>query len=131
MSSRVLDVGNCDPDFAAIQEMIESRFAAVVSRATRRVDAIAALRQEEFGLVLVNRKLDIDYTDGLEVIKAIKNDPQLGHLPCMLVTNFVEHQQQAVVEGALTGFGKDHLHDEATFARLAQILTSKSTSQGY
>lgn len=128
MSGHVLDVGNCDPDFAAIQVMIQGRFDAVVSRATKLDDALALLRNEEFDLVLVNRKLDIDYTDGLDVIKAIKSDPELGHLPCMLVTNFDEHQQLAVAAGALPGFGKDHLRDEATFTRLARILAVKQTS---
>ena len=33
---------------------------------------------EPFDLVLVNRKLDSDYSDGLEIIKQIKADPNAG-----------------------------------------------------
>ena len=44
-------------------------------------DALAALGREKFDLVMVNRKLDADYSDGLEIIRRIKADPQVGRHP--------------------------------------------------
>ncbi len=57
-------------------------------------------------LVTINRKLDRDYSDGLEVAKAIKADSQLSSVPIMLVTNYEEHQQAAIEVGCVRGFGK-------------------------
>ncbi len=71
---------------------------------------------------MVNRKLDIDYTDGLEIIRQIKADPQLAAVPCMLVTNYAEHQQAAVAAGAEPGFGKLELGSPETRAKLARFL---------
>jgi len=121
---RVLDVGNCVPDHAAIRGMLESQFHADVVQADGLDDALAALRKEPFYLVLVNRKLDQDYSDGLDVIKRIKADAKLKSIPCMLLTNYPDQQQTAVAAGDEYGFGKKSLYDKETHERLAQFLTS-------
>lgn len=73
--------------------------------------------------MLINRKLDIDYNDGLEILKAIKADPQLAAMSVMLVTNYPEHQQTAVAAGAVPGFGKDSLRSPQTVERLAKFCS--------
>lgn len=123
MSKRVLDIGNCAPDHRAIVAMIESNFDAHVRQADQWDDAAAQLRSQSFDLVLVNRKLDIDYSDGLEVIRRIKQDPQLKSLPVMLVTNFAEYQQQAVQARAADGFGKLSLRAPDTLKKLEPFLS--------
>jgi CheY-like chemotaxis protein len=122
MSKRVLDVGNCVPDHAAIRSMLERSFGAEVAQTHGPDDTLAAVRQQRFDLVLVNRKLDQDYSDGLEIIRAIKQDPQLASLPCMLITNYPDQQKTAVAAGAEYGFGKKELYAEATQERLSKIL---------
>ncbi|MHB8969211.1 MAG: response regulator [Pirellulaceae bacterium] len=122
MSKRVLDIGNCVPDHHAICALIESNFEAQVCQADQWDDAAAQLRAHAFDLVLVNRRLDIDYSDGLEVIRRIKQDPQLKSLPVMLVTNFAEYQQQAVQAGAVEGFGKQSLRSPDTLQKLEPFL---------
>jgi CheY-like chemotaxis protein len=122
MAKRVLDIGNCVPDHRAIVAMIEANFDAQVWQADRWEDAVEQLQSQPFDLVLVNRKLDIDYSDGLELIRRIKQDPQLTALPVMLVTNFAEYQQQAVQAGAVEGFGKQSLRDPGTVEKLARFL---------
>src|SRR5260221_10716061 len=103
---RVLDVGQCPPDHGSIRRLIEDRFAAEVVQAHDARETLAQLRAGKFDLVLINRKLDADYSDGLEIIQQIKADPQLADTPVMLVTNYPEHQQLAVAAGAELGFGK-------------------------
>ncbi len=105
--------------------MLERSFRADVAQADGLSDALAALRNKSFDLVLVNRKLDADYSDGLDVIKAIKADSQLKSVPCMLITNYPDQQQVAVAAGAEYGFGKKGLHAEPTQARLAKFLNEK------
>jgi two-component system chemotaxis response regulator CheY len=126
MTKRVLDVGNCVPDHAAIRGMLQRSFGAEVVQVDGPDDALAALRKEPFDLVVVNRKLDQDYSDGLDVIKAIKADAKLASVPCMLITNYPDQQQTAVAAGAEYGFGKKELQSDETQARLAKFLSPKS-----
>ncbi len=123
MPKQVLDVGNCGPDHAAISATLMRHFAVDVFQADEASSALAILRREKIDLVLVNRKLDVDYSDGTEVIKQIKADPDFARIPIMLVTNHDEYQQAAVALGASFGFGKLALNDPSTHARLAKFLT--------
>jgi CheY-like chemotaxis protein len=122
MSKRVLDVGQCAPDHAAIRRLVQGTFGAEVVQADRLDDALAALRRESFNLVLINRKLDVDYSDGIEILRAIKNDSALASTPVMLVTNYPEHQQAAIAAGAEPGFGKAELGTGSTREKLARFL---------
>lgn len=122
MPKRVLDVGNCAPDHAAIRGMLVRDFGAEVVQADEGRDALAQLHAGTFDLVLINRKLDIDYSDGIEILKQIKADPALAEIPVMLITNYPEHQQAAVAAGARTGFGKLELHKPETRHKLAEVL---------
>lgn len=122
MAKRVLDVGNCGVDHSAIRGMLEQSFQAEVVQADGPEDALALLKKNSFDLVLVNRKLDRDYSDGLDIIKALKADPQLASVPCMLITNYPDQQAIAVAAGAEYGFGKKELRGPATHERLARFL---------
>jgi len=118
MAKRVLDVGQCVPDHTAIRRLLESNFGATVIQAHDAEETLQALRTSRFDLVLINRKLDLDYSDGIEILRQIKADPELADVPVMLVTNYPEHQQLAVQAGGVEGFGKAELHRPETIARL-------------
>ncbi len=83
-------------DHGSIRWLIERSFSAQVEQAHDADEALAALRAQRFDLVLVNRKLDVDSSDGLELIRRIKADRQLAATPVMLVTNYPQYQQQAI-----------------------------------
>jgi len=117
MVKRVLDVGNCVPDHAAIRSLLERTFGAEVVQTHGPEDTLAELQAGVFDLVLVNRKLDQDYSDGLDIIKAIKGDTALARTPVMLITNYEDHQQAAVAAGAQPGFGKLSLSSPQTLER--------------
>jgi two-component system chemotaxis response regulator CheY len=125
MRKRVLDVGQCAPDHVAIRRLVQGTFGAEVVQADRLDDALAALRREPFDLVLVNRKLDVDYSDGIEIVQAIKADSALASTPVMLVTNYPEHQQAAIAAGAEPGFGKAELGLAATREKLGRFLDAQ------
>ena len=122
MPKRVLDVGQCVPDHASIRRLIEDNFDAEVVQTHGPEDTLAQLRSGEFHLVLINRKLDHDDTDGVDILRQIKADATLRHLPVMLITNFDEHHQIALDAGGTDGFGKAELNHPATRERLAAIL---------
>ena len=119
---RVLDVGNCVPDHSSIKSFLSKQFGCEVLQADGAQDALAALRSGPVDLVLVNRKLDMNYTDGIDVIRQIKADADLADVPAMLITNYDEHQQAAMEIGALRGFGKLELAKPETVERLQPIL---------
>jgi CheY-like chemotaxis protein len=122
MTKRVLDVGNCMADHGSISRLLGSTFQAEVVQAHGWSDASQQLQQGRFDLVLVNRILDGDGSEGLEIIRRIKQDERLGDTPVMMITNFEEHQQRAILAGAEPGFGKQQLHAPDTTTRLGQFL---------
>jgi CheY-like chemotaxis protein len=114
MPKTLLDCGNCGPDFNAVRQMATANFGASVLQSHAVEDTLQMLRTRQIDLVTVNRKLDRDYSDGLEVIKAIKADAEIASVPVMLVTNYEEHQQTAIEAGCVRGFGKLAINEPAT-----------------
>ena len=122
MTRQVLDVGNCALDHAAICHFLTRHFDCRVFQAHDGKQTLERLELEDYALVLVNRKLDRDHSDGIEIIRQIKADPQLADRRVMLVTNFAEHQDAAVALGAERGFGKLELENPETVERLQPFL---------
>jgi two-component system chemotaxis response regulator CheY len=122
MPKRVLDVGQCGPDHATIRSYLTSNFDCEVVQVDSGQDALTQLKNGPFDLVLVNRKLDADYSDGIEVIRTLKADAETAGVPVMLVTNYPEHQDEAVAAGAIRGFGKLEYGNPETRERLAAVL---------
>ena len=126
MSRRVLSVGQCGPDHGSISRFLKSKFDVTIETADTIVDAMHDLRGSRYDLVLVNRKLDADYSDGSELIRLMQADPELAQVPVMLVSNYAEHQENAVALGAVAGFGKNDVGSSAAAARLEPYLGSAS-----
>jgi len=118
----VLDVGNCNPDHAAIAAMLKRQFQVEVLRADQQSDMLKCLEGQPVDLILINRKLDIDYSDGIEILRYLKSDSNYASIPVMLITNYPEHQQQAMALGAEPGFGKLELNKPETTQKLANVL---------
>jgi len=106
MTRRVLDVGQCNPDHSTITQFLTANFDVEVVRAHLFDDAMEQLRSGRFDLVLVNRLLDQDHSEGSEVIKAMQADAGLKTTPVMLVSNFADAHESAVALGGKYGFGK-------------------------
>ena len=58
MSGKVLSVGQCRPDNAAIGHFLKSNFEVEVLTADLPADCMQTLASETVDLVLINRKLD-------------------------------------------------------------------------
>lgn len=122
MPKRVVDVGNCSPDHSSIVRLLKAHFDVQVIQCHELSDTLAEIKQNRPDLVLINRKLDIDYSDGLVILKAIKSNPDLKSIPVMLISNYEEHQQTAVACGAIPGFGKKQYQQPQTLERLTAVL---------
>jgi CheY-like chemotaxis protein len=123
--ARVLDVGNCDPDHHSIRSMLTGHFAVEVDRVMFVDEALAALRRSEYDLVLVNRLIFDDGSDGIALVRAMRGDPA-QKTPVMLVSNFDDAQQAAVAAGAARGFGKASLGTATTLALLGRFLPARA-----
>lgn len=126
----VLDVGNCGPDHASISALLRKHFDVEILRADQAEDTFSCLQKHRVDLILINRKLDIDYSDGIEILKKLKQNETTQDIPAMLITNYPEHQHQAVALGALVGFGKLELASPETLARLKSVLQPNEANAG-
>jgi CheY-like chemotaxis protein len=122
MSKYVLSVGQCGPDHAAISRFLKSHFDVMITSADSASETLDLLQKRAFDLVLINRKLDLDYSDGLEIIRLMKSRPDLSSIPVMLVSNYADAHAAAVALGAISGFGKQELTIGETADRLRAYL---------
>lgn len=122
MSKRVLNVGQCVPDHGSISRFLHSHFDVVIEKIDSGPETLDRLRKEACDLVLINRKLDADYSDGTDILRQIKADAELANVPVMIVSNYKESQENAVAMGAEYGFGKAELGASDVIARLEPFL---------
>jgi two-component system chemotaxis response regulator CheY len=128
MPKRILDVGQCGPDHATIRSYFTRNFDCEVVQTHGPDDTLAQLKSGRFDLVLINRKLDADYTDGMDILKKIKADASIADVPVMIVTNYAEHQDAAVAAGAVRGFGKLEYDKPETRDKIAAALERKQNN---
>ena len=128
MTKKVLSVGSCSFDNHAIGRLVSANFDAELTAASLPDEALEMLRGGEYDLVLVNRKLEVDSSDGVDVVKRVKSDPQLADGPVMLLSSFPEAQEAAVKAGAEPGFGKAQLDRPETVKKLARFLGAESAT---
>jgi len=126
---RVLDVGQCGVDHASIRSLISANFRADVDRVASIEGALAMLRERRYDLVLVNRIIDADGSEGIELIHGVRQEAPLRDMPIMLVSNYPDAQAEAVAAGARPGFGKAELYHKATSDRLAEFLPRKAARE--
>ncbi|QDT27012.1 hypothetical protein Pan153_12020 [Gimesia panareensis] len=122
MTKRVLSVGQCLPDASALSRFLNKHFEVQIEEADVEQDTLQKLKDTAYDLVMINRKLDADYSDGIELMQKIKNTPDVKPCTLMLVSNYVEYQEQAVGVGAAYGIGKNEYRDPETVARLQPYL---------
>jgi CheY-like chemotaxis protein len=119
----ILSVGQCRPDSAAISHFLTSHFDVTVLTSDSAIDATTILRQQKVDLVLVNRRLDADGSDGMKIIESIAQDADIPATRVMLVSNFEEWQEKAVAMGAQPGFGKAQLNSDVARERVEAALS--------
>ncbi len=123
---RVLAVGNCAADNGAIRSLIERHFDAELDAAPDIDRALRLLRGGRFDLVLVNRIVDVSDEQGVDLVRAMRADPEFADTPVMLISNLPGAQAEAESAGARPGFGKATLNSSETIERLAACLPRKA-----
>jgi CheY-like chemotaxis protein len=120
MSIRVLSIGQCAADHAAISRVLADQFQAAVIPVDNEEQAALELRRAPVSLVLVNRIFDADGRSGLEFIRRWKE--QEPHIAIMLVSNYEDAQTDAREAGAVPGFGKAALGQPHMLDRVRPYL---------
>ncbi len=112
------------PLFVQVHELLARHWGVQLAYRFFYLDTLDILRRESVDLVLINRKLDADYSDGMDIIRTLKADPKLAATPVMLISNFEDAQKEAVEAGAVPGFGKAELSSERARECVARVLES-------
>ena len=123
---KVLSVGQCNPDHNSIKNYFETNFDCKITRIDSTEDALSELRKNSYDLVLVNRKLDIDYTDGTVLVVEMQKDSSMKQIPIMLISNYPEYQKEAIVLGAVPGIGKLEYGTDFAFQKVSKYLPPKT-----
>ena len=118
----VLSVGQCGLDHSVLSRYLSEHFNAEVVRVQTEADAVRRLEQTAYDLILVNRKLDVDGSDGVEIVRRLQASAQFAQCPVMLVSNYADAQSAAVEAGAALGFGKSAYDDPNVRDRLGRFL---------
>jgi CheY-like chemotaxis protein len=121
----VLDVGNCDPDHGMIRGMLTEHFDVTIDRVMFVDDALARMREKKYDLVLCNRLIFDDDSEGIELLKRAKADPALAAAPIMMISNFADAQSASIAAGGEPGFGKANVSNAGTISLLAKYLPRK------
>jgi DNA-binding NarL/FixJ family response regulator len=122
MSIRILDVGQCGFDGPRMADLFRTKLSAEVDQARTADEAKRQLASAKYDVVLVNRVMAADGSSGLDLIADLVKHGNTT--PCMLVSDMDDAQEQAVKAGAVRGFGKANIEDQATLDLI------KSTASG-
>lgn len=126
MPARVLDVGNCDPDHGSIRRMLTDHFDITLDRVMFVDDALDKMRTQRYDLVLFNRLIFDDSSEGIELLRQAKADAALSATPVMMISNYPEAQAASVAAGGVPGFGKATVSSPQTIDLLTKYLPRRS-----
>ena len=120
MAKTILDVGQCGYDGPRMTRMLESSVGVNVDTADSIEEAIEKLAADQYDLVLVNRKLAFEGTQGVDLIREMKDAGD--ETPVMLVSDRPDAQREAESIGALHGFGKSQMTSPGTIKLIKDAL---------
>ena len=112
MNKTILDVGQCGYDGPRMTKMLRAKVGVHVDAADTLAEAGEKITAKRYDLVLVNRELAFEGTEGLDLIRAMRDSGT--DTPVMLVSDKPDAQAEAERLGAVHGFGKSALDDPAT-----------------
>lgn len=118
----VLDVGNCDPDHAMIRGMLTRHFDVEIDRVMFVADALERMRLRAYDLVMFNRLIFDDGSEGLELVRRAGQDATVHAAPIMMISNFDAAQSACVTAGGVRGFGKKAVETADALDALSKYL---------
>ena len=80
---------------------------------------------QQFDLIMINRLMDLDRSEGMAILHELKSNPQTENTPAMIISDYQDAQEAAVAAGASPGFGKARLDTPQTFELLSNFLQAE------
>lgn len=125
MSARVLVVDDILPNVKLLEAKLSSQYYDVLT-ATSGGEALEKVKKESPDIVLLD--IMMPGMDGFEVCKKIKEDPELSHIPVVMVTALTDAADR--VRGLEVGaddFLSKPVNDIALMARVRSLVRLKMT----
>jgi CheY-like chemotaxis protein len=119
MAIKILDVGQCGFDGPRMEALWHRQLGATVERCDSGPQAVQRVGENDYDIILVNRILAKDGSSGLEVIRDLMGTGT--KTPVMLVSDRSDAQDAAVALGAVRGFGKAELGQQATLDLVQRV----------
>ena len=122
---KLLIVGQCDFDYQRISFVLSKIYDIEFHRADSFDDAIQKSLDQQFDLIMINRLMDLDRSEGMAILHELKSNPQTENTPAMIISDYQDAQEAAVAAGASPGFGKARLDTPQTFELLSNFLQAE------
>ena len=125
---KIMIVDDCLTTRKLLGHYLKSRGYSVVF-AENGLDALEKLSAERVNLIMTD--LNMPYMDGMELIKTLKNDPNLSDIPVLMVTteNDVAEKERAFHFGA-DGYVVKPVTGDAIAENIKNILKELFTKGG-
>lgn len=123
MTARVLVVDDIDFNVKLLDTRLKQEYYQVLT-ASNGVEAVKVAKQSKPDLILMD--VMMPEMNGFEATKIIKSDPELTHIPIIMVTAL--NAQEDKVKGLESGaddFLTKPINDKALFARIKSLLRLK------
>jgi two-component system cell cycle response regulator len=125
MSARVLVVDDILPNVKLLEAKLSSEYYEVLT-ATSGPEALEKVRTESPDIVLLD--VMMPGMDGFEVCEIIKSDPELAHIPVVMVTALTDAADRVRgLEAGADDFLSKPLNDTALMARVRSLVRLKMT----
>ncbi|RJQ55768.1 MAG: response regulator [Nitrospiraceae bacterium] len=123
---KIMIVDDCQTTRKLLGHYLKARGFSVVF-AENGLDALEKLGADKVSLIMTD--LNMPYMDGIEFIRAVKSDPNLSHIPVLMVTteNDTVEKERALHSGA-DGYIVKPVTGEAIAENIKNIL--KQTVMG-
>ena len=128
MSARILIVDDLVPNLRLLEVKLVAEYYDVVS-ATNGLDAIEIAKTEKLDLILLDAMMPD--MDGFEVCRRLKSDPNLAHIPVIMLTALEESRTRVRgLEAGADDFITKPINDLILMARVrAQLRLKMITDQ--
>jgi len=125
MSARVLVVDDILPNVKLLEAKLSSEYYEVLT-ATNGEDALKIVKAENPDIVLLD--VMMPGMDGFEVCQRIKTDPEVAHIPVVMVTALTDSADRVRgLEAGADDFLSKPVNDTALMARVRSLVRLKMT----
>jgi hypothetical protein len=109
--------------------MLLNHFNVEVDRVMFVDEALERMKGGDYALVLFNRLVFADGSEGLHLVRTAKRDPTLAGTPMMMISNYADAQAASVAAGAEPGFGKKAVGSADAVRLLSRYLPPRDSGR--